>query len=119
MTPEDLLKPRYKVVADYPDSIFKIGGILIQGEKDLTEAAKYPHLFKKLEWWEEREEKDMPEYLKCIKTPDQLHFSDEIFKVEWNGVIWAKSERGLCVVSTNCYIPVTAAEYLQYKNKTV
>lgn len=68
MTVEELLKPRYKVIADYPKSIYKIGDILRVGghSEDLLycdhsgpRMRDYPHLFRKLEWWEERTLDDM------------------------------------------------------------
>src|SRR6185369_13508036 len=73
MTIEELLKPRYKVIADYTDSMFSVGGIIIEDwqDADLWYCRDYkneeywfpkndvienfPHLFKKLEWWEERD----------------------------------------------------------------
>lgn len=83
MTPEELLKPRYKVIADYPGTCFEIGEI-IQWDDRTTEtqrraliiqssaghgikteiADKYPHLFQKLEWWQERKPEDLPAYVK-------------------------------------------------------
>lgn len=79
MTPEQLLQPRYEVIADYPNSPFTIGEILSdygtltrpsfiqrssgnQIRVDVVD--KYPHLFRKLEWWEKRKPEDMPEYVK-------------------------------------------------------
>lgn len=68
MTTEELLQPRYKVIADYPGNVAYVGEIY---EDDICirwneqKFKKYPHLFRKLEWWEERDEKDMPEYVKC------------------------------------------------------
>jgi len=71
MTTEDLLKPRYKVIADYPESCFKIEEILqptnTNGVDDYyyypreyrcneisISLNRYPNIFKKLEWWEDR-----------------------------------------------------------------
>ncbi len=82
MTTEELLKPRYKVVADFWRNPFKVGEILMpreQGkvwqpllgisilEDDLWEALtenKYPHIFDKLGWWQERKPAQMPKYVK-------------------------------------------------------
>jgi hypothetical protein len=69
MTTEELLKPRYKVIADWPGvagkvivgdvlvlddmdnaNVFWCGGEAFQEDKLLD----YPYLFKKLEWWEGR-----------------------------------------------------------------
>lgn len=79
MKAEDLLKPRYKVIADWPGVAGKVkpGQILSLddefipdlywcGGEDFTEdkLKDYPHLFKKLFWWEERAVEDLPKYLK-------------------------------------------------------
>jgi len=83
MTKEELLIPRYlcesPTDSHYPYSPFKVGDILtlnqISGNGSncctingvvYSEAAlnKYPHLFRRLEWWEFRDEKDMPEYVR-------------------------------------------------------
>lgn len=82
MTTEDLLKPRYRVIADWPgvagkvnvgdiftpdpedEGMFWIDGEPFQEDKLLD----YPHLFRKLEWWEERPEGELPQYLKSISV---------------------------------------------------
>jgi len=75
---EDLNKPRFKVIADYPENPFSIGQVLqlrifganhaycdIYGHysKDIKFFNKYSHLFKKLDWWVDRKIEDMPEYI--------------------------------------------------------
>lgn len=70
MTVEDLLKPRYKVIADYPGSNFNIGDILHNPEyfdKRNSNLNKYPAIFKPLSWWEDRKPEEMPEYVKFTK----------------------------------------------------
>lgn len=87
MSTEELLKPRYKVIADYPTYTgesrkysHKKGDVIVfdtldevylwkEQESDGTQCSKdhfdkYPAIFKKLEWWEERADEDMPEYVK-------------------------------------------------------
>jgi hypothetical protein len=72
LSTEELLKPRYKVIADYPHNVVPVGEILFirphQENVDvnlwMSKYDEFPHLFKKLEWWEERGEKNMPEYVK-------------------------------------------------------
>lgn len=96
MTKEELLKPRYKVKAPWPemrarfkgdpiivlDSQDKDGYYTTNGHYQESFFKMYPHLFKPLEWWEEREEKDMPEYLK-LEFNNKIHF---VHKVErWSG----------------------------------
>ena len=67
---EMLLKPRYEVIADYPNSVLKVGSIVeIKGDApfDVIQyygCSRYPHLFRKLQWWEKRKPEEMPEYLK-------------------------------------------------------
>lgn len=74
----DLMAPRVEVIAPYPSSHlhFNVGDILtynghsyVMGHhvsiaKETVES--YPHLFKKLQWWERREVSEMPEYVKYI-----------------------------------------------------
>jgi hypothetical protein len=86
---EELLKPRYKVIADYPYSPYKIGDVVsfeknrnasicqpphyneFSGMNEVIdhmttahEFDSFPALFKKLEWWEDRKPKEIPQYLK-------------------------------------------------------
>ncbi len=84
MTVEQLMQPRYKVIAEDTSQNFEIGDLLtpfkaVAGFENhwvtnhhlnnkrhimIYSPEKYPHLFRKLQWWEERDEKDMPEYVK-------------------------------------------------------
>jgi len=89
MTPEELLKPRYKVIADYFFNPYNVGDIITLPEnnrsvhltttkhtdefgENVSQAEhyapkvieQYPHLFKPLAWWEDRKPEEMPEYVK-------------------------------------------------------
>ena len=78
MTPELLMKPRYKVIADYPKSPFDVGMILTKSggtnnvftceqaiQKSLVwHPENYPVIFQELMWWEGRTIDEMPEYVK-------------------------------------------------------
>lgn len=87
LSKEQLLAPRYKVIALWPYCHEEVGGIITvyAGEsaylytlgKDSVHVypsdrnrtttdwyEQYPHLFQKLEWWEERKPEDMPEYVR-------------------------------------------------------
>jgi hypothetical protein len=81
MTLEELLLPRYKVCeGGYPDCPFQGGEILILSRVDDKRQRywkrrkgnfwyapyfdRFPNIFKKLEWWESREENEIPNYLK-------------------------------------------------------
>lgn len=141
MTVEELMKPRYKVIADYPNSEFEVGTIINFPNKSdyytgsdewesefvkdknkggqfkfcIKKIEPFPHLFKKLEWWEDRAIEDMPEYVKCIKTPDQKIMPGDILKPIWNGID-GKTGGHYIFLYTNCFIPSTEAEYTNYIN---
>jgi hypothetical protein len=137
MTVKELLKPRYKVIADYPSSPFKVGEILsliyrhyselrdvyitksaeyedIVWEDDFFDS--YPHLFKKLDWWEERKAENMPQY---IHIP-----GGEIVKVAsisiLNGTVYYPHKTQANMANDfsklrNC-LPATLEEYNNYIN---
>ncbi len=63
----DLLQPRYKVIADYPyNKRHRVGQIIAEPLESFYD--KYPYIFRKLEWWEERTVEEMPKYVKYIGT---------------------------------------------------
>lgn len=72
MTTEELLQPRFKVIANFPDNTRNIGDIIYVDNKkekywsDNFEKwlSTFPHLFRKLKWFEDRAIEDLPEYLK-------------------------------------------------------
>ena len=82
LTKLDLLKPRFKVIADYLLSPFSLGEVLslhnsnndgwrytyYDGEGSISlwqsELEEYPAIFQPLQWWEERAVEEMPEYVK-------------------------------------------------------
>lgn len=98
MTVEQLLKDRYKVIALYPHSPYEIGDLVeiselgtsfhcttttvwstfdddyVKSENywSISNIEKYPHLFKKIHWSEEREEKDIPEFVKSLLTGEVI-----------------------------------------------
>ena len=141
MTKEQLLVPRWKVVSDFPGNTFYIGEIfdlpsefthqqiVIKGnneEIDLdVDLHKYPLIFRKLEWWEDRQDKDLPKYIKKID-------SGAIYEVEWNKYqnppkcifVWFNRD-GISVNLTGqdqdvsllkIYEPATEEEYLKQNN---
>lgn len=52
----ELLKPRYKLILDYPGNTFQVGKVYecVDG-KVWDMAEQHPKIFRKLEWWEERD----------------------------------------------------------------
>lgn len=119
MNIEKLLKPRFEVIADYPKSTFKVGqileGELIFCDPDGPKYSDYPHLFRKLPWWEKRERSEMPMYLKTT------YFGRvEICKIaDWNMIsLRGRIDGSPChcdlLLWTNdrMYQPATEEEYL-------
>lgn len=133
MTPEELLQPRWKVIADFPKSSYNIGQILIpffikdeglqkwyiQDDYDYSwiRIEDYPAIFKKLEWWEERDVQDLPQYIKFNDSGDiykVIEYNEYFFIIEINknrtSSHWPLSY--LRIVT-----PVTEEEYKeQFKN---
>lgn len=129
---------RYKVIADYPNSPFKVGDILLQGNYvrikffskhnyykgndetiDADDIVKYPHLFKKLEWWEDVPVEELPKYIKTnYRDIGGVYI---IHKNEW---IWSEiNNQYWCLIEENGMwkrifisraIPSTEQEYEAY-----
>jgi len=76
LSTEELLATRYKLIADYPhNKYYSVGEIFKHnqiGKETQLPYYKYPHLFQKLAWYEERKITDMPEYVKDTST-DNYH----------------------------------------------
>jgi hypothetical protein len=131
MTTEELLKPRYKVSHEgYPDMYFNKGEIITLEFRDgvnteyfyqhpKSNSLKgrlykeyfdlYPSIFKPLEWYEERDISEMPEYAKDLEN-------------DLIGKVYRILERGLCIGFKdnlvhygNC-LPATEAEFLNYQS---
>lgn len=131
MRPEELLKPRYIVKADYPDSGYPVNSIIEFVDIDSYDNwctkggviesffTHYPHLFRRLEWWEYREEKDMPEYVKCIidcRIPDNT-----ILKANWEtncGFISHRGKNPNFWIDSNYFYPATLEEYTSFINQS-
>lgn len=131
LTPEELLKPRYIVIADYPGSeqSNQIGKIYQSDEcsaRWLNEMSHYPHIFHKKSWWEHREESEMPRYLKLRKEKYDDYgpgISKTIFKVyKWVNASAQIDEENEYDTLSNYELDfelATKEEYETYKNKTL
>jgi hypothetical protein len=85
MSIEELLKPRYKVIALWPGAtMINVGDIFMPGMVNAKLCWRrvgeqyghlsvtptihgpefYPHLFRSLEWWEERNDVELPGYIR-------------------------------------------------------
>lgn len=121
---EELMIPRYMLIANYPGNDLPIGTIYTTDSKawiwsNLRLAPKnikdYPANFRKMEWWEGRREEDMPKY---IKHADSLYRMDEVIEV----IDWHMDEEIPCFQDNSVmgtwvrgFLPATEAEYLTYK----
>lgn len=123
MTPKEIMKPRWKIIAAIPfkeeDDFWKVGEILDRdwgwhGDDEdgfKYHISDYPHLFKKLEWWEGRQPEEMPLYVKWE--------SGKVTQViRWNeGCDFCKVIDHTYFVSSHFFTPATREEYEQYKQK--
>lgn len=131
---KDLMTPRYEVIADYPESKFKIGQTVtlkeihpysgysfISGDFVLSPEwfDKYPHLFRKLQWYEKRDIKDMPEYVKYVDSNELNRLSEK----EWEGMfsfINNNDSIGCQLLKKlNKALPATKSEYDNYINSKI
>jgi hypothetical protein len=123
MTSEELMKPRYKVIADYPGlPHYMPVGFIIKEQETLPYffnlvIDKYPHLFKKLEWFEERSIEDMPQYVKYVNTHTNETIVCKIFKYEFKPtgdvISYTKDDIGKLYLGAIDF-PATEQEYLNY-----
>lgn len=130
MNTEQLLKPRYKVIADYPENDIEVGTILtcqpdgtVTDFKvyDFTESEsffkKYPHLFQKLEWHEDIEASDMPLYLKDEKF-NIVYKVLENFVGRFKGMVEVYNGKADVRLHYSNLLPATLSDYTAYINQT-
>lgn len=138
MKTEELLKPRWKVIADFPCNVgHDVGEIISECEYKSEPDCyfvkinldgkifgicpdDYPHLFKKLKWWEERKFEDIPEYIRVEHTVPITHYQElngvyRVGKYTSDGFI---SDKGEGITFNKWVFPATEQEYLnQFNNE--
>jgi hypothetical protein len=128
MKENELLKPRFEVIADYPNNQFgKIGTILDrnwaeypndnENEKPIWRISDFPNLFRKLQWWEKRTREELPTFIKS---------ATKVVKPKWEFIEWAGKEywqankdNGLPITfyfDLDLFEPATEAEYNEFIN---
>lgn len=138
MNTEQLLKTRYIAVFKnghhYPNSPYVEGEIFTESDYgsdilisnygrflDAKIAKNHPSLFKPLEWWEERPESEMPEYVRLnpINTPpyDSALFS-KVYSWCNGNVILELAMGGKCTLHASYLLPATLSDYTAYINQT-
>ena len=75
LSAEELLRPRYKVIANYPNSPYQLGDIFVANPHEDSELVSnrnplqtmpavygslYPAVFQKMHWWQDRANKELP-----------------------------------------------------------
>lgn len=63
----DLMAKRYKVNIKYPFCPWRLGEIISGGKLPLWDVKDFPEIFQPLEWWQERDKKELPKYVKDEK----------------------------------------------------
>lgn len=114
----DLSKTRFKLIADFPGNRRILGSILYCHNKpEIDFYDKYPHLFKKMHWWEERQESEMPMYLKhsCPSLETSYHKIEKWDMEILVGFTDVKRRECCSLLGWNpeyTYKPATEEEYL-------
>lgn len=139
LSKDKLLKPRWKVIADYPASMHLVGDVLsaydngvrylvkIEDASEKYSMNDYPHLFQKLQWWEERKVEEMPEHIKCenavrrfkqIREDGRIELYDYPGEIEYEEIIYEKMDgKGYELYFIEECEPATLEEYTHYINK--
>lgn len=111
-----LLIPRYELIADFPRNRLKIGTIILDNDLEYN-FEKYPHLFKKLEWWEKRNTDEMPQYLNVGDMIEKIE--KWMYKGTYPFAITSyelKEGYDMFFATQFNYQPATENEYLKYKS---
>jgi len=113
---EQLLKPRFKIIADYPGNVREIGSI--STEIHTAEYfRKFPSNFRELQWWEEREVSEMPEYVIMNHQSKKVMKVFKHFVLATHGCGFINEQKK--TKSYVNYLPATPADYENYlKQKT-
>lgn len=109
----ELLKPRFKVIADYPNNTeFDIGDI-VSPKTEKSDYNNYPAIFKKLEWYEDRSAEEIG-YI-CFNG-DYHYVVGKVVRVlcdGWGNEIFRLNNCRFDVRAKLCY-PATKQEYDEF-----
>lgn len=142
MTVDELMRPRFKVVEDYPYSEYEVGLIIEFEEEKCTyytgqpewetvpikykdgggwlkccikKFEPYPRIFKPMEWWEERKAEDMPRYV-ISKHTSVCYMVDEYndLQLQEDGCLFMVNNK---YYSCSYFLPTTEEGYNNFINK--
>lgn len=121
LSKEELLRPRIKMIAPVPENGMKVGSIITINDNsifqltptyglNLTGIREYPHIYKTLAWWEDRNITDMPQFIRVgtngiVRIAHQYHL--HVDQVEFVGGKKRKIKH---------YNPSSKEEYTTYLN---
>jgi len=136
-TVEELMRPRYKVIADYPEMErhnIRIGDIITRSESamyaDKTQDGTpvvaidheiFPAVFRRLSWWEDRSPEDMPRYLRSSETYPDPHFIkvNKNYATFFEGEYYSKDTfKPYWECHYNLYFPATEQQFNEFTDNT-
>ncbi len=107
MTAKELMQPRFEVIADFPNNHFGAIGTILdrdwakypnddETQKAIWRISDFPHLFRKMNWWERRTAAEMPKKVKSLADD-----KGDVYEIqEWDMermIGWIdKKERSCC-----------------------
>ena len=123
---------RYKVLQDYPGTVYNIDDTIHANSNDKFK--DFPHLFRKLEWWEEISYEFMPKYVLKINEGGYYLKGDILEVYKWiiplNNICSCdrtikKMAHWCCIIdSSNTHhynavdvVPSSEEEYKKFKKK--
>jgi len=136
-----LLQPRYIVEANYPNSPFRVGDILVVkhhsmykdgevfGLEDddnvsswITYAKDFPNIFRKLNWWEHRSLDEMPRWVRVNYVASiWLDFTPVVgdiikcqFRLGEYGIEMQTETKLFNNMQLDSFTPATEEEYINY-----
>lgn len=121
MTIEKLTEARFKVIADWPGCTYVIGDILTPIITQIGNLNKYPHLFRRLYWYEERNLEELPKYIKMRDTVYLVkEWKKSMFKDDYHAS--NRNEEGSDILNISWYfakkesLPATKEEFINQTN---
>lgn len=130
---DELMKPRIEIVAPWPictkhstleplsiGDVFQVNpdGSISKDSFTVLNVAKYPHLFKPLEWWRRREVSELPQY---VRRSTGTIFKVDTWEIDEEGEPFMWLEKPIMKTKdwypdSFDFLPATESEYQQYLN---
>lgn len=111
---QELMKPRFKLIADYPGNSQPIGNVTTEIHT-AEYFRKFTANFQELKWWEERKPEEMPEF---VKEGDIVEMVEK-WETRFSDIWMILSDQDAYRVTRNImcfYEPAAESEYLSCLN---